>query len=200
MDFNVDKARSHVSKIVGFDSLKKFAVAIILLESEEGGSILFEERAHKMKHQPGDVCFPGGKVEEGETPKEAVIREICEELLVSERQIEVIGESDIYLTGKGGVIYPFVVQLYDYKDTFSEDEVEEVFKVPLSYFRENEPEEVFTTTKEIPDENFPFDRIYGGKEYSWREYKKRIVFYQYGKKTIWGMTGAMIENFARTFL
>lgn len=200
MDINVDRIINHVPGIVDFDTLKKFAVAITLVETERGTEVLFEERAHSMVHQPGDICFPGGRVEQGETPREAVVRELSEELLVNPRQMKVLGACDIYLTGKGAAIYPFVVKLYDYKNTFSKDEVEEIFTVPIDYFRETEPEEVFTTTKEIPDENFPYERIYGGKNYPWREYRKRIVFYEYEGKTIWGMTGRMIEHFAKTFL
>lgn len=200
MDVNVDKIRNHIPQLVDFDTLKKFAVAITLIETEQGTEILFEERAHSMAHQPGDICFPGGKVEEGESPKEAAIREICEELLIESKQIEVIGACDIYLTGKGAAIYPFVVMLKNYNNTFSPDEVENIFTVPVSYFKETEPKEVFTTIKEIPDDDFPYERIYGGKEYPWREHRKRVVFYEYEGKTIWGMTGRMIEQFAKEFL
>lgn len=200
MNLNYEKIKNHIPGLVDFDILKKFAVAISLVKTEKGVQILFEERAHAMKHQPGDICLPGGRVEKGETPKEAVMRELCEELLISPEQITFIGACDVYLTGKGAVIYPFVVEIQGYEDTFSKDEVEEVFFVPVEYFQENEPEEVFTTTKEIPGDDFPFDRIYGGKKYPWREYRKRIVFYQYERWTIWGMTGKILESFAKLFL
>ena len=200
MALNYDKIKNHVPQIMDFDKLKKYAVAIVLVETEEGTKIAFEERAHGLKYQPGDVCLPGGRVEEGESPKDAVVREICEELKVSSNQIEIVGACDIYLTGKGGAIYPFVVRLDGYENSFSKDEVEEVFMVPVEHFKTNKPEEIFVTAKETPGDDFPFDRIYGGKEYPWREYRRRIVFYQFEKWTIWGMTGKIVEAFAETFL
>ena len=199
MDLNYEKIKNHIPQIMDFDKLKKYAVAIVLAETEEGTKIVFEERAHALKHQPGDVCLPGGRVEDGESPKEAVVREICEELKVSKTQIEMLGAFDIYLTGKGGVIYPFVVKLNDYEGSFSKDEVEEIFMVPIEYFRNNEPEEIYVTAKETPGDDFPFDRIYGGKKYPWREYRRRILFYQYEKWTIWGMTGKIVEAFITLF-
>ena len=200
MNLDYKKIKHHTPGIIDFDTLKKYAVAIALVESETGMQILFEERAHKMKHQPGDICLPGGRVELGETPEEAVIREMCEELFVSPDQIEIIGASDIYITGKCGAIYPFIVKLQDYENTFSKDEVEDIFFVPVSHFQETEPEVGYTTTKEFPDENFPYERIYGGKEYPWKEFRRKIVFYQYGERTIWGMTGKIMESFAKIFL
>lgn len=200
MNINYEKIKNHTPGLMDFEELKKFAVAIPLIRTADDTKILFEERAHKMNHQPGDICFPGGKVEEGETPEEAALRELCEELLINPGQITLIGACDIYLTGKGAAIFPFVVELHDYHNTYSEDEVEELILIPANYFAQTQPEEIFTTIKEIPDEDFPFDKIYGGKTYPWREHRKRITFYHYGDKTIWGMTGRMIEAFAEMFL
>ena len=200
MNINYEKIKNHTPGLIDFNELKKFAVAIPLIHTSDGTKILFEERSHRMAHQPGDICFPGGKVEEDETPKEAALRELCEELLIQTSQITFIGACDVYLTGKGAAIFPFVVELHDYQNTYSTDEVEELILIPAKYFAENKPEEIYTTIKEVPDEDFPFDKIYGGKTYPWREHRRRIAFYHYEDKTIWGMTGRMIEVFAEMFL
>ena len=49
------------------DWYKFFSVTIPLIETEEGLSMVFEVRAAGLKTQPGDICFPGGRMEEGET-------------------------------------------------------------------------------------------------------------------------------------
>lgn len=200
IDIDLEKIKKHVPGIMDFDQLRKSAVAIPLIETERGMEILFQERSHHIDRQPGDICFPGGMIEAGETPEEAALREICEELLISPHQVELIGACDILLTGKGAAIYPFVVRLYDYENTFSRDEVESVFTVPVTYFRDTEPEEVFVTTKDFPDEDFPFHRVFGGRDYPWGQLKRRIIFYQYEDKNIWGLTGRMIESFTKLFL
>ena len=200
MNINCEKITHHTPGLTGFEELKKFAVAIPLVHTPEGTRILFEERAHQLAHQPGDICFPGGKVEDGETPKEAALRELCEELLISPEQITFLGACDIYLTGRGAAIFPFVVELHDYENTYSPDEVEELVLIPAAFFAETKPEEIFTTIKEVPDEDFPFDKIYGGKSYPWRNYRRRIAFYHYQNKTIWGMTGGIMEAFTKLFL
>ena len=91
-----------------------------------------------------------------------------------------------YASGKTPIISPF-----------STDEVEAVFRVPLQFFLETEPEVYYTRMKVIPGEDFPYDRIYGGRNYGWRERREEIFFYQYKQYNIWGMTAKMIEALAR---
>ena len=53
--------------IIGIDSYKKFAVLMPVISSENGLAVVFEVRAAKLKSQPGEVCFPGGSLEPGES-------------------------------------------------------------------------------------------------------------------------------------
>ena len=69
------------------------------------------------------------------------------------------------------------------------------FYVPLSFF-ENTPAKVYEVDwKPVFPEDFPFDKIYGGRNYGWRPRKSRIRFYEYENRVIWGMTARIIENF-----
>ena len=61
------------------------------MEGEKGPEILFEVRAAGLRHQPGEVCFPGGKIEKGEGAREAAARETCEELCLDRSGIEILG-------------------------------------------------------------------------------------------------------------
>lgn len=53
------------------DVKQQYAVLVPLVEGPEGPSLLFEVRASTLAHQPGEVCFPGGRVEPGESPRTA---------------------------------------------------------------------------------------------------------------------------------
>lgn len=200
MDDRLKQLSHHQSTIIGLDECKKSAVCIPLLRKEQGYDILFEVRSGKIKHQPGDICFPGGMVEPSETSFEAAVRETQEELLLSRDQIEVIGRMDVFLhTGTGLLLSPYAAILHDYEGTYSEDEVAEVFTVPLDFFLHTEPEVYEMEEQVLLGDDFPFDRILGGREYRWRKRKETVYFYQYGHRTIWGLTGKIIHSFAKIY-
>ena len=192
----LNRISRHKASIIGMDQARKSAVCIPLIDTADGFDVLFEIRSSQIQSQPGDVCFPGGMVEPGETEAQAAVREMMEELLVDASQIHMVGPMDIFPASRL-YVYPFVVLLEQYGNTFSTDEVEAVFRVPLQFFLETEPEVYYTRMKVIPGEDFPYDRIYGGRNYGWRERREEIFFYQYKQYNIWGMTAKMIEALAR---
>lgn len=191
----LEKIKTHAATLVGIGRCKQFAVCIPLLETEEGYGILFEVRSAKIGRQPGDICFPGGMVEPGETPAEAAVRETCEELLTEEGQLELLGKMDTLVEDGGMVLHTFAAVLKGYQGTCSEVEVESVFTVPLYDLLEMEPERYYITEHTVPDENFPFDRIRNGREYPWRKKREEILFYPWKDKVIWGITAKLLEAF-----
>ncbi|CAM3569874.1 NUDIX hydrolase [Nocardioides zeicaulis] len=56
------------------------------------GELLLTERAHHMRSHPGQVSFPGGSIDVGETPREAALREALEEVGLQSSEVEVFGE------------------------------------------------------------------------------------------------------------
>ena len=56
------------------------------------GELLLTERAHHMRSHPGQVSFPGGSLDEGETPREGALREAYEEIGLEPSEVEVFGE------------------------------------------------------------------------------------------------------------
>ena len=182
-------------KTIGEDIVNQYAVAVILIkETSEEDEILFEIRSEKIGHQPGDICIPGGKVENGELPEEAVVREISEELMIAPEQVEVIRPISI-LINNSQMIHTFLCALQGYQGSFSRDEVSDVFTVPLAFFRNNKPAVHEVSWHPEFKEDFPFDKIHGGRQYPWRQRKSRIRFYEYEGRVIWGITARIIEDF-----
>ena len=72
---------------------RRGAVLMLFAESEDGEpEVLLTERAHHMRTQPGQVSFPGGGIDEGETVVEAALREAWEEIGLVPEEIEVFGQ------------------------------------------------------------------------------------------------------------
>lgn len=192
----IKRLTRHQPSLIGLQQCRQAAVVIPLIETQDGLQIVLEQRSSRLKHQPGDICLPGGAIELGETPQQAAVREACEELLLRSEQIEVFGLMDVLHTNTL-MLYPYAARLTDYVMTYSSAEVERVFCVPLSFFQTQEPEQYRITLPVHPPENFPLSRIVGGKHYQWRERREDILFYQYQDWTIWGITAKILQSFAQ---
>ncbi len=183
--------------IFGKDKMRHSAVLIPLLEKNGEIHILFEVRSMTLRSQPGDICFPGGRIDATDaTPKHCAIRETCEELGVNDQHIKDIAPLDYIVSDMGRIIYPYVGRLIDANQiNINKEEVEEVFTVPLSFFLNNKPDVYKVYLKAEPEENFPFDLIVGGKNYNWSTPHINELFYQYEGKVIWGLTAKILTHF-----
>jgi len=76
------------------DATGRYAVLVPMVEGEEGLSLLYEVRAHTLRRQPGEVCFPGGRLEPGEDAVSCALRETWEELGIPRPAVEVVAELD----------------------------------------------------------------------------------------------------------
>ncbi|MBE6008744.1 MAG: CoA pyrophosphatase [Lachnospiraceae bacterium] len=173
------------------------SIMATLIEIDGKLHFLYTKRALTMKHQPGDVCFPGGRQEDGETAMEAAIRETEEELGISRENITVLGESDFIVTMFNTKVTPFVGLLTDI--TLDElkpnpGEVDKIFAVPVDFFRETEPIKTELSLKQDFPEDFPIDLIYNGRNYPWGKAYVPQLFYVYEGETIWGLTARITNN------
>lgn len=184
--------KNRKSDLIG--NYSKYAVMICITE-EEVPSIVFEIRALTLSSQPGDVSLPGGKIESGESPMEAAIRETMEELNIDKEDIEIIGAMDYFVSPYNQIMYPFIAKLNKSDINGSKDEVHKIFKVPIEFFLNNEPEKYYINIiPEIPDD-FPYDLIVGGKNYKFSKGKLTQYFYKYNEHVIWGFTALIIKSF-----
>ena len=84
------------------------AVLAAFTDRADGPGILLLHRPSNMRSHPGQIAFPGGSIDAGETPVAAALRETWEELGIVQDQVRVIGESDVYETHSGFAITPVV--------------------------------------------------------------------------------------------
>lgn len=182
--------------IMGHEQFIKFAVLLPLVEVNNEVHILFEVRSLTMRRQPGEVCFPGGRIEKGEDPQKAAVRETSEELGIFESEIVDVFPLDYMVSAFGTIIYPFAGRISDPNKIIpNEAEVGEVFTVPLSFFKKNQPDSYKINFQVEPEDGFPFDLIIGGENYNWQTRKMDEYFYRANGKVIWGLTAKVLTHF-----
>jgi len=183
--------------ILGYEQYNKFSLLLPLVDVNDETHLLFEVRSHAMRSQPGDVCFPGGRVDLSDrTELHSALRETEEEIGINEKYIKNIITLDYMVNGFHGIIYPFVGKVTSLENmSLNKQEVAEVFTVPLKYFLENEPEKYKINFEVVPEEDFPFHLIQGGEDYQWRMRQLDELFYEYDGRIIWGLTARIIHHF-----
>jgi 8-oxo-dGTP pyrophosphatase MutT (NUDIX family) len=111
------------------------AVLMGLVEREEGLSVLLTRRADTLRNHTGQVAFPGGRCDPGETPWETALREAEEEIGLDPSLVELAGLSTPYRTvGTGYEIIPVVGFISpDLRLTPNPHEVAEIFETPFGF-------------------------------------------------------------------
>jgi mutator protein MutT len=156
--------------------LRRACVLIPLIRTATGWSVLFTRRSENLAAHSGQIAFPGGSVEAGETLEAAVVREAEEEVGIPPVHVELIGRLDDTVTNSGFLVAPFVGVIHEPIDyVMQESEVVEVFEVPL---------EVLLDPRNPEVRYVPF-----------RKKRFPAYFYHHGSYEIWGLTGRMLKAF-----
>jgi 8-oxo-dGTP pyrophosphatase MutT (NUDIX family) len=154
------------------------AVLIAVTDEADNPQIILTQRPNTMRDHPGQVAFPGGKIDAGEDAITAALREADEELALPPSAVRVIGVSDDYVTGTGFVVTPVVGVVPPGLELVpSPAEVAAVFTAPLALLLDRsrwQTNEVF-----------------------WRGAMRRYLEMDYDGFRIWGVTAAILANLAR---
>ena len=174
---------------------KEFAVLIPLVERADGLHLLFEKRSGNIK-QPGDTCFPGGRIEESESITECALRETAEEIGIYD--VEVIGQFDSILEVNRITMHTVVGIVTEdalKNARINPEEVADIFTVPLDFFVATKP--MCHTVRILQDTaDFPYEEAGIRKDYKWRVGSQEIFIYHHEDKIIWGLTARIAKWFA----
>ena len=178
---------------------KFFSVLVPVVEKEGKLYLLYERRARDMKRQPGEICFPGGELEQDETTKECALRETWEEIGIPQESIRVVSQLDTIYTYSNFAMYCYLgivdAKALDHM-VLNPGEVEEAFLVELDWLLTHEPDIYWTDVIPEPPEGFPYEKVTGGMPYSWRKGKAPVpVYEEYDGNVIWGLTARITKRF-----
>ena len=154
------------------------AVLIAITDVADDPQVILTQRPRAMRDHPGQVAFPGGKIDPGEDAITAALREAEEELALPREAVRVIGTSDIYHTGTGFLVTPVVgVVPPGLTLTPNPTEVEAWFEAPLSMLLD--------------------PASWTAHEAYWRGANRRYLELEWQGFRIWGVTAAIIANLSR---
>lgn len=121
-------------RLDGITEFRPAAVLAAFTDRPDNPGILLLHRPSNMRSHPGQIAFPGGGIDPGETPVEAALRETREELGIREDAIRVIGTGDVYRTHSGFEITPVLgVVSADVEIIPNPTEVAQWFEAPVDF-------------------------------------------------------------------
>ena len=151
------------------------AVLAPIVARETGLSVLLTLRSSHLRSHSGQVAFPGGKIDPGETPAETAFREAEEEIGLEREYIEPLGWLDPYLTGTGFRVAPLVALVRPgFTLKVNADEVADVFETPFAFLMDPANHELH--------------------EREWSGVKRKYYAMPHEGRYIWGATAGILRN------
>ncbi len=163
--------------LVRAQASKKAAVLVPIVDPDGPGVLLTLRREHLRTHA-GQIAFPGGGLEPGETAVEAALREAHEEVLIDPAKVDLIGMIEPYRTVTGYIITPVLgiippgLPLEPH-----EHEVAELFEVPLAFLLDAANQRLESALLQGRERRY-YEIVWNGRR-------------------IWGATAGMIVNLSR---
>ena len=156
--------------------LKKAAVLIPLIDDGEQLQVLLTKRAAHLRHHAGQVSFPGGKVEDSDKNLTfTAFRETHEEIGLSPNLIKVVGSLHCYQVISGFEVTPIIAFIpNNYTFTQDDNEVSEIFQVPLQHFLESKNHISVNVQR--------------------KGFSHKVHFMPYKHYNIWGATASMLKD------
>jgi 8-oxo-dGTP pyrophosphatase MutT (NUDIX family) len=164
------------------DGVVPRASAVLIGMMERAGElhVLLTERDAGLSKHAGQIAFPGGRMDAGETALQTAMREAEEETGLPPSQVEALGYLDGYLTVTGFFIVPVVAMLHgSFQLQPRAGEVASIFDVPLSFFLNDANREMHSR--------------------EWNGMTRQYNAYPYGDRYIWGATAGILKNLAGKF-
>jgi len=163
-------------------TVRRAAVLVVLADGPEGAEVLLTRRAQTLSSHRGEISFPGGRVDAGETFEAAALREAFEEVALDPAVVEVRGRLDAISTmTTGSFIVPIVATLDERPALWpAAAEVERILWVPLAEL---------TRTDTFREELWHLDSA-----------PRPMFFFELDDETIWGATARILHQLLRVAL
>ncbi|OYW45288.1 MAG: CoA pyrophosphatase [Sphingomonadales bacterium 32-68-7] len=154
-------------------------IAVTDRANDDGGpGVILIHRPDAMRAHPGQIAFPGGKLDPGENAVAAALREAHEELAIEPGQVRIVGASDRFVTATGYDVTPVLGLVRpDLALVPNPHEVAEWFEAPLAYLLDPANHAI--------------------KETEWLGRVRPYVEIEWQGHRIWGVTAAIIANLAQ---
>ncbi|MDE2489175.1 MAG: CoA pyrophosphatase [Alphaproteobacteria bacterium] len=151
------------------------SVLVGLVEREAGLSVILTRRADTLRRHTGQIAFPGGRRDPGETPWQTALREAEEEIGLAPSFVSLAGLSTPYRTGTGYLITPVVGFVRTgFELTPNPDEVADIFETPFGFLMD--PSNHEQHERETPDGQ-----------------RRRFYAMTHENRFIWGATAGMLR-------
>lgn len=187
-DFSLDAIRARLdarASPVGITSSPRpderiSAVMGLLAEGPHGAEILLTRRSQSMSNHRGEISFPGGRVDEGESIVDAALRETWEEVGIASHEVTVHAElSPLSTFVSRSYIVPVIASIADKSELrVNSVEVDRAFWVPL--------------TELVRSDTFSWE--WWSFELSAEAGERPMYFFHLDDETIWGATARMLHE------
>lgn len=159
------------------DACSRAGVLVLLYPWKKRLHVVLTKRTKTVAHHQDQISFPGGRIDHGESPVEAALREAKEELGIDPAATRILGElTPLYVPPSNYTIYPVVATMNKRPPVQpSPDEVAEVIEIPLLHLLD---------AKNIRQETWLL-----------RGMEVRVPFYFYQSHKIWGATAMILAEF-----
>jgi 8-oxo-dGTP pyrophosphatase MutT (NUDIX family) len=171
-DHDADPVMKKISEI---RPIRPAAVLVPVVDHPEP-TVLLTQRAQHLPNHPGQISFPGGKIEKSDAdPLAAALRETEEEIGLDRAHAEPLGYLDLYMTTLGYRIVPLIARVKPgFTLALNTSEVDNAFEVPLAFLMDQ------TNLKRHSRD--------------WQGMTRHYYAFTFGERYIWGVTAGILRN------
>jgi len=164
-----------MKKIAEVRPIRPAAVLVPVVDHGEP-TVLLTQRAQHLPDHPGQISFPGGKIDaEDASPLASALREAEEEIGLDRKHVTPIGYLDLYMTTLGYRIVPAIARVKPgFALTLNTSEVDAAFEVPLAFLMDQNNVERHAR--------------------DWQGITRHYYAITFGERYIWGVTAGILRN------